>query len=298
MDYTQPSLLLLAGSFEEAKDSITAYKNVFANYGKALDVLEIAPKDWPQNEIQPGFKTRGILPSILLQPTLETTGGKKKVEPGYEYEDWRGQKLNYDGETITSLKTEDRYNLNKDFPKGQDELKDFPYSMRDIPLIFGDSRMDYFRHGLQTIDNLTPIENPVNGNSSLRLDQFKTTPFENNDPIMYGFEIIIDSVSSPLLNGSVLDFINQYTSINEIAYKKQVYEDFKNHIESQFEHWMNWDNYGLCNNDFNYGWDIDHIIPCASAKSKEELLKLNHYTNLRPLCSHVNRNIKRDRLDF
>lgn len=234
MDYTQPSLLLLAGSFEEAKDSITAYKNVFANYGKALDVLEIAPKDWPQNEIQPGFKTRGILPSILLQPTLETTGGKKKVEPGYEYEDWRGQKLNYDGETITSLKTEDRYNLNKDFPKDQDQLKDIPYSMRDTPLIFGDSRMDYFRHGLQTIDNLTPIENPVNGNSTLRLDQFKTTPFENNDPIMYGFEIIIDSVSSPLLNGSVLDFINQYTSINEIAYKKQVYEDFKNQFVKFF----------------------------------------------------------------
>jgi hypothetical protein len=77
-----------------------------------------------------------------------------------------------------------------------------------------------------------------------------------------------------------------------------LYEDFKNHIESQFETWMNWDNYGLCNNEFNYGWDIDHIVPLASAKSEEELLKLNHYTNLRPLCSHVNRNLKRDRLDF
>jgi hypothetical protein len=106
--------------------------------------------------------------------------------------------------------------------------------MRDIPLIFADSRMDYFRHGLQTIDNLTPIENPINGNSTLRLDQFKTTPFENSDPVMYGFEIIIDSVSSPLLNGSVLDFINQYTSINEIAYKKQVYEDFKNQFVKFF----------------------------------------------------------------
>lgn len=76
------------------------------------------------------------------------------------------------------------------------------------------------------------------------------------------------------------------------------YEDFKNHIESRFEPWMNWDNYGLCNNDFNYGWDIDHIVPLASAKTEEELLKLNHYTNLRPLCSHINRNIKRDRLNF
>jgi hypothetical protein len=76
------------------------------------------------------------------------------------------------------------------------------------------------------------------------------------------------------------------------------YEDFKTHIELQFQTWMNWNNYGLCNNEFNYGWDIDHIVPLASAKTEEELLKLNHYTNLQPLCSHTNRNIKKDKLDF
>jgi hypothetical protein len=76
------------------------------------------------------------------------------------------------------------------------------------------------------------------------------------------------------------------------------YEDFKTHIESQFQDWMNWDNYGLYNGQLNYGWDIDHIVPCASAITEEELLKLNHYTNLKPLCSKVNRDIKRDRLDF
>jgi hypothetical protein len=240
--YTQPSLLLaqsnqgdqleLSGE-QQTLDSILSQatytqENLSKSYGNALKVLTVAPKDWPQNGIQPGFRTRGILPSILLQPTLETTGGKKKVEPGYEYEDWRGQKLKYEGDNMTSLKTEDRYKLKRDFPVNPDDLDENPYSMRDIPLIFGDSRMDYFKHGLQTIDNLTPIENPIGGNSTLRLDQFKTTPFENSDPIMYGFEIVVDSISSPLLNGSILDFINQYTSINEIAAKKQVYEDFKN----------------------------------------------------------------------
>ena len=47
-----------------------------------------------------------------------------------------------------------------------------------------------------------------------------------------------------------------------------------------------------------YGWDIDHKIPLASAETEEELLKLNHYTNLQPLCSRINRDIKRDRLDY
>ena len=71
------------------------------------------------------------------------------------------------------------------------------------------------------------------------------------------------------------------------------YEKFIQHIESQFGDWMNWDNKGLYNGEFNYGWDIDHIIPLSSAKTEEDIIKLNHYTNLRPLCSKINRHIKK-----
>jgi hypothetical protein len=75
------------------------------------------------------------------------------------------------------------------------------------------------------------------------------------------------------------------------------YETFKNHLKSLWEPWMSWDNYGLYKKDtFNYGWDIDHIIPTSSAKTEEELYKLNHYTNLKPLCSKVNRDIKKDKV--
>lgn len=73
------------------------------------------------------------------------------------------------------------------------------------------------------------------------------------------------------------------------------YQQLREHIESQFESWMTWGNKGLYNGDFNYGWDIDHIVPLCTAKSPEDVVSLNHYTNLRPLCSHVNRNIKRDK---
>jgi len=72
------------------------------------------------------------------------------------------------------------------------------------------------------------------------------------------------------------------------------YEDFKLYLESKFQSWMNWDNHGLYNGELNYGWDIDHIVPLSSAKTEEEILKLNHYTNLQPLCSKVNRLIKKD----
>lgn len=74
------------------------------------------------------------------------------------------------------------------------------------------------------------------------------------------------------------------------------YEELKEHLESKFEDWMTWDNKGLYNGEERYGWDVDHITPIASAESEEDIIKLNHYTNLQPLCSYYNRVIKKDGL--
>jgi len=68
------------------------------------------------------------------------------------------------------------------------------------------------------------------------------------------------------------------------------------YLESKFETWMSWENYGKYNGELNFGWDIDHIIPISSAKTEDEVLKLNHHTNLQPLCSKINRDIKKDKL--
>ena len=64
-------------------------------------------------------------------------------------------------------------------------------------------------------------------------------------------------------------------------------------MESKFEPWMCWENYGLYNGQPDYGWDIDHIIPLKTAKTEENIINLSHYTNLQPLCSHINRDIKK-----
>lgn len=71
------------------------------------------------------------------------------------------------------------------------------------------------------------------------------------------------------------------------------FEELKVHLENKFESWMNWDNRGLYNGELNYGWDIDHIIPLSTAKTEEDIKKLNHYTNLQPLCGYINRYIKK-----
>lgn len=78
-------------------------------------------------------------------------------------------------------------------------------------------------------------------------------------------------------------------------------DEFKNYIESLFEPWMNWGNQGNPKDkilEFNKTWDLDHIIPLDSAKTEEDIYRLNCYTNFRPLCSKVNREVKRNLLDF
>lgn len=57
---------------------------------------------------------------------------------------------------------------------------------------------------------------------------------------------------------------------------------------------MTWENWGKYDGRLNTSWDIDHIIPISSAETEEDIIKFNHYMNLQPLCSFVNRFIKKD----
>ena len=68
-------------------------------------------------------------------------------------------------------------------------------------------------------------------------------------------------------------------------------EFLKLYLEERFVDGMNWDNYGIV-------WDIDHIVPLSTARTEDDIIRLNHYTNLQPLDSFVNRFIKRDKVDF
>lgn len=58
------------------------------------------------------------------------------------------------------------------------------------------------------------------------------------------------------------------------------WEQLAKHIERQFTKEMTWENRHL--------WHLDHIIPLSSAKTKDDVLRLNHFTNLRPLLSEDN----------
>lgn len=68
------------------------------------------------------------------------------------------------------------------------------------------------------------------------------------------------------------------------------YEHFVKHIESQFTVGMCWEKMGA-------EIHIDHKIPLASATCESDLIRLNHYTNLRPLWALDNMK-KGARLDY
>lgn len=75
------------------------------------------------------------------------------------------------------------------------------------------------------------------------------------------------------------------------------FNEFRTYIENKFENWMNWDNYGNPKDgiyELNKTWDFDHIIPVTQGMNEIEIIKLNHYTNIQPLCSYHNRFVKKD----
>lgn len=82
---------------------------------------------------------------------------------------------------------------------------------------------------------------------------------------------------------------NLGTSFRRLGYTKRSrtykilgcdWDFFKTHIERQFLKGMSWENRG--------SWHIDHITPTATAETEEDLIALNHFTNLRPMWAKDN----------
>lgn len=127
------------------------------------------------------------------------------------------------------------------------------------------------------------MSNPLNKRKSLdkanKLKRHKVA----NDPL---FAVI----------GRCRSRVNQVFRINGYTKRSRTYEiigcsyEFlMGYIESQFKLGMSWEN--------RSEWHIDHIIPLASAKTEEDVIRLNHYTNLQPLWATDNLR-KSDKMDY
>jgi hypothetical protein len=87
-----------------------------------------------------------------------------------------------------------------------------------------------------------------------------------------------------LIRSRVWNFLNynNITKRNKTFYIVGCSPEFlKEYLENQFTKGMSWELMGS-------HIHIDHIIPLSSAKTKEEVYKLFHYTNLQPLWAKDN----------
>jgi hypothetical protein len=84
----------------------------------------------------------------------------------------------------------------------------------------------------------------------------------------------------------LISFKNQFTTKSKktIEILGCSFEEFKIYLESKFDDKMNWENQGTY-------WHMDHITPISSAKTEEDVYRLNHYTNFQPL--HWLENLKK-----
>ena len=181
-------------------------------FGKKFQKVGPWPQTFPEN--------KGFLPQRI------TTDEDKETLKRFGLTDWRGVLIDTEGKI--GYNVDERISPSKVFPKKSSKL-DYndtenldPYSSQDIYKIFNDYSTNYFKHGIYIDKTASVSDGP-------------STPEENNDPVIFGFDIIIDVIQSPLLNGSIDDFFKQFDSIGEISSKIPVYEDFKKQFIKLFK---------------------------------------------------------------
>ena len=217
---------------------------------------------WPN--ATPVGQPSGFLPPLSLTTNTIVNSNQinKKSPGGYKFKDWRGHLLDVHSSSDAYL---NQSTLKSKFKKSNIDGIDFyqsGYSTRDYYTIFNDHSTDFFKHKL----------------TKKNLNQFTSTPFENEDPIIYGFDIIIDDISSPLLNGSIKDFLRNYSNISEINSKKNVYEDFKQQFIKFFKTKGTVNIDEIENSITNMGNTSDNNISKNSYLfEKDQTAYLNHY---------------------
>ncbi len=124
------------------------------------------------------------------------------------------------------------------------------------------------------------------------LIQYKKGYYENNKPKLIKLSKIYiknKRKSNPLFRFKERISRLIRDSINNNGYVKTsntqsilgcTYLEFRSYLESKFVDGMSWEN---CSE-----WHIDHIRPISWAKDEEEIIRLNHYTNLQPLWAKDN----------
>jgi hypothetical protein len=138
-------------------------------------------------------------------------------------------------------------------------------------------RKEYYQNNKEKIQN---YYNQWVENNKEKIKTYQQNR-KNNNPIIRLSSIMRSTISTGIrkYNGE-----KRKKALDIIGLKS--WEEFKIYVESKWEVEMSWENYGVGKN--NTTWHLDHIIPLHSATSVDDVLKLNHYTNLTPMWGSDN----------
>lgn len=103
----------------------------------------------------------------------------------------------------------------------------------------------------------------------------------NNNPIYKLISRTRTLIGNSFKRGCEKSFKKPQKSENILGCTMQ---EFVEHLQSLFTEGMTLENHGNCEEC----WHIDHIVPISSAKTEEDVIKLNHYSNLQPLWRRDN----------
>lgn len=192
----------------------------------------------PQNTLSQNYKqSQNPISSGSTQPTTkssslglsETTrsGGTRIQQPGFT--------------PISYYRTSDGQAL---VVPPQNKVRTFDESLKSSKDSFiksGDSAHGSFKYTLDDYNlfnpdgaNTNPWEKTIDQNP-LRLQRYPGTPYDNEDPVYFGFEIVINTLSSPLFNGELEEFIDKFGADNsEIEYRRPLINQFKNEMKRYF----------------------------------------------------------------
>ena len=126
------------------------------------------------------------------------------------------------------------------------------------------------------------LHNHYNNEESLKKDRERKLRYYHNaiQDELKKFEFSIRSLVRNRIKGKGFK-----KSSDTLSILGTTWDNLKVYFEQRFTNEMTWENYGTY-------WEIDHILPVNTAKTQEDIIRLNHYTNLQPLMISENRSKK------
>ena len=166
-------------------------------------------------------------------------------------------------------------------------------------------RTIYYQNNIETIrsKNFIYYKNNKNKIIEYQKNNWSKISKDHNNYINHRYNNDINFKLNHNLSRRIYHILkkNHSSKNNQLIFNYLNYtiKDLKNHLESQFQTWMWWDNWGMYSpvtwddyNPLSWTWNIDHIIPISSLPFKnmkeDNFIKCWSLENLRPFSSKQN----------